>query len=308
MTQEYTDRLVGAPVSWEHAGGDIVDWASECRSTAEMRDRVERHAATFGRVVDAFALDNRLYATIRLNDGVRVPPPIAEWMQTSLSDICWPASEGHGAPEIIELSGTGSAGRPGCRVLSQIDPRVFRTKMAQESVMSKLNDGQKSVVHNFMKLIDTHPDALAFANGIPPEVRAAINAEMAGHVTNLEKARAADEAQAGAAGAAAQQPPPSRVQELEDFAREMASRTLETYGVPKDMSAGYFAQNPPQDVGKIIPMLEACSQRVMERLGHAKPQAQPADPEPQHKLACNSGDWRARSDHNLSRIKEYRGY
>lgn len=304
--------MVGAPFSWEHAGGDIVDWPDQCRTTDEMRERVERHPATFGRVVDAFTFDDRLYATIKLNDGVRVPPPIADWMETSLSDICWPTSEGHAKPEIIELSGTGSAGRPGCRVLSQIDPRIFRSKMAQESVLARMTEPQKTAMQKLMKLLDSHPDAIEFAKTVPQELRDAIGPEFAAIVTNLEKARTAEQkSPAGPAGApAGTEPSNPRTQQLEEFARSMAIQKLESYGVPKEMSTDYFAGSDPAQIPTMIPqisaMLEACSKSTMERLGHRQPSE--AEPEPQRKMQCQEGDWRSLSDHNLSKIKQFRGY
>ena len=294
-------------MSWEHAGGDIIDWASECKSTAEMRQRVEDHPSTFGRVVDAFALGGRLYATIKLNSGVRVPPQIAEWMETSLSDICWPTQKGHGKPEIIELSGTDSAARPGCRVLSQTNPRAFRAEMAQKSVMDQMNDAQKAAVQKLMKLLDSHPDALEFAQLVPQELRDAIGPEFSSIVSGLEKARASEKPAAAAAAA----PATTEQQDLEKFARDMAARELSGHGVPKEMAAGYLAKSRPSEIPTVVSdltaMLTACSKHTMERMGHM--QQHPEDPgEPAPQRPCQSDDWRTKSEDNLKRIRQFRGY
>jgi hypothetical protein len=279
-----------------------------------MRQRVEDHPSTFGRVVDAFALGGRLYATIKLNEGVRVPPQIAEWMETSLSDICWPASDGHGKPEIIELSGTGSAARPGCRVLGQTNPRAFRSEMAQKSVLERMDEGQKAAVQKLMKLLDSHPDALEFAKLVPPELRDAIGPEFAGIVSGLEKARAIEKQPAAAAAAPAAA---ADQQDLEKFARDMAARELSGYGVPKEMAAGYLAKSKPSEIPTVVSdisaMLTACSKHTMERLGHRSPADDAGEPARQQ--PCQSADWRESSDErqrlsdqNLARLKGFRGY
>jgi hypothetical protein len=319
------DGLIGAPVSWEHADGSLPAWLRECSTTGQMRERVQGHTGTFGSVVDAFRLGDRLYASVKLNDGVRIPKPIADWLETSLSDICWPTPGGYAAPEVIELSGTSEAARPGCRVVSQLDPREFRRNMEQqESVLSKMSEQQRAAVHKMMALLENNPDARDFAALVPPELRSAIGAEFAAIITGLEQARKVEEA---AAAAAPQQPPQpaavaasgaaaaaggsDRTQQLEQFARELATQQLVSYGVPEQMATSHFERNDPTSVKDLVPMLLQCSAAALRRAGVSVDDAGDAqhDPEPPRKMQRAEPQMTREelSAANLARVKQFKG-
>ena len=315
------DGLIGAPVSWEHADGSLPAWLRECNTTGQMRERVQGHTGTFGSVVDAFSLGDRLYASVKLNDGVRIPKPIADWLETSLSDICWPTPDGYAAPEVIELSGTSEAARPGCCVVSQLDPREFRRNMEQqESVLSKMSEQQRAAVHKMMALLENNPDARDFAALVPPELRSAIGAEFAAIITGLEQARKVEESAAAAQQQQQQQPAAAagaaaaggdRTQQLEQFARELATQQLVTYGVPEQMAASHFERNDPTSVKDLVPMLLACSAESLRRAGVSVDDAGATshDPEPPRKMQRTEPQMTREelSAANLARVKQFKG-
>jgi len=322
---------------WNHLDGRIKDFLPKSRTPQDLRDHIHKTKEAMGTVVDSFTDGKRIYATVELNPGTRIPKAISNWMESSISDICIPSSDGKTKtdPVPVELSGTNKGAREGCRIVDQLEPRAFRQKIGMDPLASftpaqqeawkkatadiRAGPAMKSLLDSFQGTAEMEKLFKA-TQGLDEHIAAAILAAIKLEETAAAAAAATTPAAPAAPAAAPAAPTTGGVPEIKGeqyykkMAEEFAAREIASkYGVSQKVIQDYINDVGVNSVPQMHAVLTECSARAVE-MAKKRSSSSPTPDEPERQRrrvdppASEEESNLARLQRNTQMIRTYVGY